>query len=385
MGVIVAFQPGHTDPQLLTSAGLEIGQVLPGAHLISTRMTGDEQARMARHPAVRFIELDRTVHAAGLRGSLSIGAPWMAATPGAGSGEITWGVRAVQAPEVWDVDEDGELDPQAPAGQGIKVCVLDSGVDLRHPEIMALYAGGKDFVDNDDDPSDASIILTDPLAEGGGHGTHVAGTIAARYGHGGAVDPSMSPGGVVGVAPAASILVARVLGVDGSGDSSTIIRGMDWCVSQGAKILNLSLGSEESSAAERGGGGSCGGGRGPGDCGLGQRWAGEVGFPAAFPNAIAVGAVDRSLQRADFSQFGPALDFVGPGVDVLSSSALGAGGFAARRSCRWSRGDCQSPLRDRDGELHGDARRLRTRRLVRELRRGGDLWRLRGPGPPRVV
>src|SRR5690606_30951774 len=158
--------------------------------------------------------------------------------------EITPGLITVQAPQVWDPTGSGTVDPAAPAGQGIKVCVLDSGVDRAHAEVMGFYGVGWDFVDGDDNPDDSKPLLSNsPLTSaGGGHGTHVAGTIGARYGHGGVTYNWMHEGGVVGVAPRAEILTGRVLDTEGGGLLSGVVAGIDWCVAQGSHIINMSLG-----------------------------------------------------------------------------------------------------------------------------------------------
>ena len=112
-------------------------------------------------------------------------------------------------------------------GAGIKVAVIDTGVDSSHPDLSGQVLLGRDYIDN----VTSNWTATDPSTMG--HGTHVAGIIAALAGNG---------IGISGAAPGVSILPVRVLGTDGTGLYSNIAAGIDWAVAQGAKVINLSLG-----------------------------------------------------------------------------------------------------------------------------------------------
>jgi serine protease len=176
------------------------------------------------------------------------------------------------------------------------VAVLDTGVSAQGSDTPTGLQGGWDFVDDDSDASDLH-----------GHGTHVAGTIAQATNNG--VQGA-------GVAPGAGILPVRVLDADGSGYTSDIIDGIVWAVDNGAQVLNLSLGSNSSSASEL----------------LAVEWAVEQGavvvaasgnnygatvsFPAGYEAALAVGATDAEDARAAYSNRGTALDLVAPGGDL---------------------------------------------------------------------
>ncbi|WP_410985766.1 S8 family peptidase, partial [Bacillus cereus] len=103
-------------------------------------------------------------------------------------------------------------------GKGVKVAVIDSGVDRTHPDLKKNYLKGYDFVDNDNNPEDTD-----------GHGTHVAGIVAAN-------------GSMKGIAPDASILAYRVFDDKGGGDTKTIVKAIDQAIKDGAQIINLSLG-----------------------------------------------------------------------------------------------------------------------------------------------
>jgi len=198
-------------------------------------------------------------------------------------------------------------------GQGIAVAVVDTGVDFSHPDIAARRGltadfSGQGFCDNH------------------GHGTHVAGIIA---GNGAA-----SNGLYTGVAPAATIMAAKVLRADGSGSTSDVMAGVDWAAQNGAHVINLSLGSDEPGdgtdalcqicdAAVARGIVVCvaGGNAGPG--------AGTIGSPGCARDVITVGASDMSDRVASFSSRGPTLDnrvkpdLCFPGVAIAACRAAG--------------------------------------------------------------
>ena len=123
--------------------------------------------------------------------------------------------------EAWDLG----------AGAGRVVAVVDTGVDSAHEDLGGRVLPGWDFVDGDPYASDEN-----------GHGTHVAGTIAATR------DNGM---GVAGVAPDARILPIRVLDADGLGYVSDVIQGYNYAAARGARVVNVSLGSEELSTTEK--------------------------------------------------------------------------------------------------------------------------------------
>ncbi|WP_239586669.1 S8 family serine peptidase [Shouchella xiaoxiensis] len=131
-------------------------------------------------------------------------------------------------------------------GEGIKIGVLDTGVDYNHPDLKSVYKGGYDFVDNDDDPMEATYEdwqasgLPEFNANGSSyytsHGTHVAGTTNGT-------GENDSEYAVTGVAPDADLYAYRVLGPYGSGATSGVIAGIEQSVVDGMDVINLSLGS----------------------------------------------------------------------------------------------------------------------------------------------
>ncbi|BFH68199.1 hypothetical protein J27TS7_30490 [Paenibacillus dendritiformis] len=130
-------------------------------------------------------------------------------------------------------------------GKGIKVGVLDTGVDYNHPSLKEAYKGGYNFVDNNEDPMETRPDDSKPIIDGKEyhttHGTHVAGTVAGR----GNYDNPGDSGKVRGVAPQADLYAYRVLGPYGRGSSENIVRGIERAVYEDkVDVINLSLGAD---------------------------------------------------------------------------------------------------------------------------------------------
>ncbi len=205
---------------------------------------------------------------------------------------IDWGLTAYNIPAHW----------QQSRGRGVKVAVLDTGIDQTHPDLRDAIDDAHDFTGSPFGPSDRQ-----------GHGTHTAGTIAARQ----------NDSGVVGVAPECRLLIGKVLGDDGSGSGANVAAGIDWACDSGADIISMSLGAPQPDpqilaaierAAAKGKFIICA----AGNDGL---IAGQdaVGYPARWKQTIAVAAVDRAGRLCDFSSRGDEVDIAAPGQDVLST------------------------------------------------------------------
>lgn len=123
-----------------------------------------------------------------------------------------WSHDAVRLPAAWDIAR----------GSGVTIAILDTGVDLDHPDLAANIVDGWDFIDDDDHPDDPH-----------GHGTHVAGIASA------VADNAI---GIAGAAPEAKIMPVRVLDTSGAGNDEVIAEAIDWAVDHGADVVNLSLG-----------------------------------------------------------------------------------------------------------------------------------------------
>jgi serine protease len=277
-------------------------------------LTPAEAEALRRSPGVRWVEPDGKVSIAGTapRPRLVNGAPPSNRSTDSSERAIQsardldaqttpWGIAAVRAAEVWNHTR----------GAGIKVAVLDSGIDHTHPDLKGVYKGGYDFVNNDADPMDDN-----------GHGTHVAGTIAAA-------DDTF---GVVGVAPEVELYGLKVLDKEGSGRHANIVRAIDWSIANGMHLMNLSLGGSDPSptleiALRR-----------ARDAGVlaivasgnkHSEFPNQLAYPAAYSSVIAVGAYNEARRKASFSQRGTGLKLVAPGVSVLSTSIVGRNEIAA--------------------------------------------------------
>ncbi|HLD39522.1 MAG TPA: S8 family peptidase [Candidatus Nanoarchaeia archaeon] len=204
---------------------------------------------------------------------------------------LPWGVNKI----------DAELSNQT--GAGVKVCVVDTGIDKTHPDLQANIAGGRNFV------AKGLTLDSTKWVDDNGHGTHVAGTIAA-------VNNNI---GVVGVAPQASLLAAKVLNRQGSGYFSDIMAGIDWCTQSGAKVISMSLGSSSDVQAFHDTVDAAYANGVLVVAAAGNDYGGPVSYPAAYDSVIAVSATDSNNNLASFSNVGPQVELAAPGVSVLST------------------------------------------------------------------
>ncbi|MFF5155072.1 S8 family serine peptidase [Streptomyces sp. NPDC000348] len=213
-------------------------------------------------------------------------------------------VAQIGTPKAWAAGYDGK---------GVRIAVLDTGVDATHPDLKGQVTASKNFT--------SAATAGDKV----GHGTHVA-SIAAGTG-------AQSKGTYKGVAPGAKILNGKVLDDSGFGDDSGILAGMEWAAAQGADVVNMSLGGMDTAevdpleaavnklSAEKGVlFAIAAGNEGPQ----------SIGSPGSADAALTVGAVDDKDKLADFSSTGPRVgdgaikpDVTAPGVDITAASAKG--------------------------------------------------------------
>ncbi|GGW85014.1 hypothetical protein GCM10010297_02090 [Streptomyces malachitofuscus] len=213
-------------------------------------------------------------------------------------------VAQIGTPKAWAAGYDGK---------GVRIAVLDTGVDATHPDLKGQVTASKNFT--------SAPTAGDKV----GHGTHVA-SIAAGTG-------AKSKGKFKGVAPGAKVLNGKVLDDSGFGDDSGILAGMEWAAAQGADVINMSLGGMDTAevdpleaavnklSAEKGVlFAIAAGNEGPQ----------SIGSPGSADAALTVGAVDGKDRLADFSSTGPRVgdgavkpDVTAPGVDITAASAKG--------------------------------------------------------------
>jgi subtilisin len=201
-----------------------------------------------------------------------------------------WGIGAGKIPEAWLLTK----------GEGVKVAVLDTGVEASHPDLVGQFAIPPA------DGTGSPIGANDKQ----GHGTHCAGIVAG----------SDNSEGIVGVSPKCKLIVGKVLGDDGSGRSSWIAAGIRWAVSKGAHVISMSLGSPFddatmaaaiAEAASQGVFIVCA----AGNSGQGA----EAEYPGADRNAVAIASINESGKVSDYSSRGRHVMFAAPGEKILST------------------------------------------------------------------
>ena len=216
-----------------------------------------------------------------------------------------WGLDNMDVPDVWN----GNGINQGATGLDVVVAVIDTGVDLDHSEFQGRLVEGYDFVEDDSIADD-----------GNGHGTHVAGTIAAA-----------NDGlGVTGVAPDSAIMPIRVLDNDGYGWTSDIIAGTRWAANNGADVINLSLGGGGYSQSMADAVDYASSQGAVVVMAAGNSGTASPDYPAAYAidNGLAVGAVNQQGSMAAFSNRAGStvINYVtAPGVDIFS--AIPNGGY----------------------------------------------------------
>ena len=228
--------------------------------------------------------------------------------PAAPEADATWGLQAT-----------GVVSSKR-TGKGVKVAVLDTGFDLKHPDFPSRSVTAKSFVKGA------------KAQDGHGHGTHCIGTAC------GPREPFQPPR--YGVACEAAILAGKVLDDQGSGADGDILAGINWAIAQGARVVSMSLGAEVdlndpfSDVFEAVGQRALASGTlivaaAGNESDRRAGWLAPVGHPANCPSILAVGALDAKMQPGNFSNRGlnpkgGQVDLVAPGVDVLSAFPMPA-------------------------------------------------------------
>lgn len=282
LDVIIGYHDpvGVSENEQIQSHGGEVKKDFHLVNAISARIPEDKIEEMKKDPGVVYIMNDTIFRSTDEYSS-------------------SWGVQYIGSQPVYNQNIDGT---------GIKIAVLDTGIDYNHPDLAGNYKGGYDFVNNDPDPWDDNCLSLYKTC----HGTHVSGIIAAE--HNGI--------GVVGVAPGASIYAVKVLDGGGFGTASTVLSGIEWAKNNGMNIISMSLESTENNtavldavnAAYNSGillvaaGGNTGGG--------------PVLYPAAYDSVIAVTAIDQNGQRASFSPVDQKIEVAAPGVRINSTVCI---------------------------------------------------------------
>ena len=285
--VLIGFAnpPGPAEQALVRGQGGNVTRSFRLVRAIAASLPGPAVTALLNTPSVTAIELD---------GTLILSDAEL---------DNTWSVKRIGA---------GTVHAAGNRGASVKVAVIDSGIDYTHPELGANYAGGYDFVNDDSDPMDDN-----------GHGTHVAGTIAA-------LDNGT---GVVGTAPLVSLYALKAFDAAGSGSFSDVIAALEWAVDHGVQVTNNSYGDTRNpgSIVEAAFANAEAAGvlhvAAAGNTGTFNGKGNTVNYPARYGSLVAVGATDFSDVRAFFSSTGPTVEIAAPGFLVYSTLPNGAYGW----------------------------------------------------------
>ncbi|MFX1499059.1 MAG: S8 family serine peptidase [Promethearchaeota archaeon] len=206
---------------------------------------------------------------------------------------LDWGIDLVNAEVVWGGFDGATNVVTNIYGQGIKVLVIDVGIDYNHFDLNDNYYGGYDWQGGDNNPMDTN-----------GHGTHCSGIIAAED----------NDAGVIGIAPFAKIYMARV-GVGPGIDSEYVKNAIYWGINNHVDIISMSLSTYNILSQ------ACQDAYNEGIVLVAASGNnnGAISYPAKYDSVIAVGAINSGLTRASFSNYGSELDLVAPGVDIYST------------------------------------------------------------------
>ena len=278
--VLVTFHqpPGSDEIGLIESLGGSVKKVYNIVPTIAATIPSENINELCDDPRVKLVELDITISAC------------------FASEVLPWGVDRV----------DAELVHPSNKGTGIKVAILDSGIDLDHPDLAV--AGNVTFVSGTTSGDDDN-----------GHGTLVAGIVAA-------LDNDI---GVIGVAPEASLYAVKVLDENGNGVMSVILSGIEWAMGNNIQVINISFGgilnwpSTVITALDNAYNAGIVIVAGAGNGGYASGEGNNIWAPARFESAIAVGATDEQDARYTSSSTGYTLELVAPGANIYSTAMGG--------------------------------------------------------------
>ena len=289
--VLVGFHstPGAAETALIESVGGQVVTQYKYIPVLAATIPTDQEEVLAADPRVAYVEDDLAIEPLGSRQI------------------VDYGVSKIEAPAAWSLGY---------RGQNVKVGIFDSGIDIDHPDLTVV--GGIDLVGDGNGLDDCQ-----------GHGTHVAGIVAAR-------DNGRY---TVGVAPRALLYSMRFADCDWAGATlAKMITGIEWAIDNGIDVVNMSFGfllpggvlpspippGFPSAAAEAAFNAAY-------QAGVvlvgasGNSSTPYVSFPAAYASVIAVGATDEADNLATFSQWGTDQEVTAPGVNNLSSYLVGQG------------------------------------------------------------
>jgi thermitase len=227
-------------------------------------------------------------------------------------GEL-YGMDRIDAPEGWDAAGLGAF----PASGGVKIGIVDTGIDQAHPDLSGqtvACAKSQGLL-----PIMSGSIQVGQCADDNDHGSHVAGTIAAKANNG---------VGVAGVAFNADLVICKALGGPlGTGSTADVANCINWVASQGARVISMSLGGGASTTLQQAVASAWNNGNGAVIvAAAGNDGDATLNYPAAYAEVVSVAATDSADARASFSNANADVEVAAPGVNVLST--VRGGGYA---------------------------------------------------------
>jgi thermitase len=302
--VLVSFRAGVNVDEAAHAVGARVHRVLErlGVHVLKVRpgLVARTVAALSRNPQVEFAEPNGYLHAFPNPDDPHDDTVCYDTSDGACVTQWAW--AKVNAYAAWDVTT---------GSPSVRVAIVDTGIDVGDPgNLFPDYTGHEDIV-SCQSPIVKSFVSGETGNDDNGHGTHVSGTIGAC---------TNNATGVAGANWAVQLMGVKVLDYSGSGSLSAVASGIRWSADNGAKVINLSLGTPSRfKTLERA---------------VNYAWtkgavlacaAGNAGtaaktYPAAYTNCIAVAATDQNDAKAYFSNYGADwVDVAAPGVDILST------------------------------------------------------------------
>lgn len=281
--VIIGFKniSGEEAIGMINKRGGRVKRLLGRINAISSILSSGEIEKLKKDPNIRYVEPNGKAYI--------------------DSQSVPWGIARINAIPVHSFYN----------GNGVKVAVIDTGIDYTHPDLSNNYIGGYDYVNEDNDPIDDN-----------GHGTHVSGTIAAE-------DNNI---GVVGVAPEAKIIAVKAFNSSGTGFISDIVPAIYDSADNGAQVISMSWKIDSNYQSVR-------------DsiiyaynkgailiAAAGNNYGSYIRYPAAYPEVIAVTATDNRDKIADFSNIGTDAELSAPGVTIYSTLPGGSYGYKSGTS-----------------------------------------------------
>jgi subtilisin family serine protease len=286
--LLVRFRAGTSPAEIEAAAARAGGTVVDhlgelGVHVVRVPPARTDEALASLRSEASVESVERDIFLQGLE-TIPNDALWPA----------QWGLRLIGAPQAWD----------ATRGAGSTViAVLDSGIDAGHPDLTGATLAGRDLANNDSDPADDE-----------GHGTSVAGVIAAR---------TNNSEGQAGVCWACSLMPVKVLDAGGNGKTSTVAAGIVWAADHGARVLNLSLGSPGTTTALRDAVAYAARKNAVLVASAGNSGVDTPFYPAGYSEVISVAATTPADVRYDWSNYGDWVRVAAPGCNVAPQ--LGGG------------------------------------------------------------